>query len=270
MSNVSLNIHASRHQVAERGEGVMKITIIGIDCATDPKRVGLACGYVENQQAKVVDVKVGSSKESNLDLIRSWLDRTTTTLIALDAPLGWPKKLGETLVTHRAGEKVEVDPNDLFRRNTDKFVKCKIGKQPLDVGADRIARTARAALELLGNIRKDTDPPIPLAWQPPTQPGIYAIEVYPAATLKALGIEVPGYKQKDNRQGRQRLLHLLEAQIGLPDDTSQMADNDNVLDAAVCVLAGVDFLSGKAMGPNESEKTCVAQEGWIWVRPRNT
>jgi predicted RNase H-like nuclease len=174
----------------------MKITIIGIDCATKPKRVGLACGYYEDQQAKVVEVKVGLSKDANLESIRSWLEPNTPTLIALDAPLGWPKKLGETLMTHRAGQKVEADPNDLFRRKTDKVVKCKINKQPLDVGADRIARTARAALELLGDIRINTDPPIPLAWQPPTQPGIYAIEVYPAATLKALGIEVRGYKKK--------------------------------------------------------------------------
>jgi predicted RNase H-like nuclease len=244
----------------------MKITIIGIDCATKPKRVGLACGYYEDQQAMVVEVKVGLSEEANLDSIRSWLEPTTPTLIALDAPLGWPKKLGETLATHRAGQPVKDKANDLFHRKTDNVVKCKIGKQPLEVGADRIARTAVSALELLGNIRKVADQPIPLVWQAPTQPGIYAIEVYPAATLKALGIEVRGYKKKDNRQGRQRLLLSLGAYIGLPDDTSFMVENDNALDAVVCVLAGADFLRGDVIEPREDEKDLAEKEGWIWVR----
>jgi predicted RNase H-like nuclease len=142
----------------------MKITIIGIDCATEPRRVGLACGYYEDEQAKIVEVKLGLKTESILDSIRSWLVQTPYILIALDAPLGWPKKLGETLVTHRAGQPVDGEADDLFRRRTDKVVKCKIGKQPLDVGADRIARTARAALELLAKVRKVVDKPIPLAW----------------------------------------------------------------------------------------------------------
>jgi hypothetical protein len=62
------------------------------------------------------------------------------------------------------------------------------------------------------------------------------------------------------------LIQSLGAHIGLPDDTSLMAENDDVLDAAVCVLAGADFLSGKAMEPDEEEKKYAEQEGWIWVR----
>ena len=53
---------------------------------------------------------------------------------------------------------------------------------------------------------------------------------------------------------------------GLPADTSTMEDNDNVLDAALCVLAAVDFLRGDAMEPEDQPKAW--KEGWIWVREK--
>ena len=42
-------------------------------------------------------------------------------------------------------------------------VRDRIGKQSLDVGADRIARTAHAALQLLHELRGRLGKPIPLA-----------------------------------------------------------------------------------------------------------
>ncbi len=86
--------------------------------------------------------------------------------LALDAPLGWPAVLGETLGPHIAGESLDGTPNELFRRQTDHFIKAVIGRQPLDVGADRIARTAHAALGLLEQLRQLTGQPVPLAWTP--------------------------------------------------------------------------------------------------------
>jgi hypothetical protein len=63
-------------------------------------------------------------------------------LDAIDAPLGWPKPLAETLIDHRAGMPIETPANAMFRRTTDLFIQRKLKKTPLDVGADRIARTA--------------------------------------------------------------------------------------------------------------------------------
>jgi hypothetical protein len=63
-------------------------------------------------------------------------------LDAIDAPLGWPKPLAETLIDHRAGLPIETPANAMFRRTTDLFIQRKLKKTPLDVGADRIARTA--------------------------------------------------------------------------------------------------------------------------------
>ena len=39
----------------------------------------------------------------------------------------------------------------------------------------------------------------------------------------------------------------------------------DVLDAAVCVLAGADFLAGRALGP-EAMSARIRREGWIWIR----
>src|SRR5437016_7332440 len=41
----------------------------------------------------------------------------------------------------------------MFRRVTDDVIYERLGKRPLDVGADRIARTAHAALRFLEELR---------------------------------------------------------------------------------------------------------------------
>lgn len=56
--------------------------------------------------------------------------------------MGWPANMGQVLYNHNTGQLIDVHSNDLFRRETDKFIKKNLRKQPLDVGADRIARTA--------------------------------------------------------------------------------------------------------------------------------
>jgi hypothetical protein len=183
---------------------------------------------------------------------------------ALDAPLGWPADLGRSLHSHKAGAPLQLGPNILFRRETDRVVKASIGKQPLDVGADRIARTAHAALDLLYELRKRTGEAIPLAWTPDIGPGTHAIEVYPGATFAAYGVDTAGYKRKDGHAERRALLTFLSEHMRMPIDLKLMVDNDDALDAAVCVLAGVDFLNGRAAPPGDLGT--AKKEGWIWVR----
>ena len=93
----------------------------------------------------------------------------------------------KVLQRHWAGTALGVDSNALFRRETDRFIRDKLGKQSFDVGADRIAWTAHSALTLLSALRERLHAPIPLAWSPRIC-GLCAIEVYPAATLKAHAI----------------------------------------------------------------------------------
>jgi predicted RNase H-like nuclease len=237
---------------------------MGVDCATQAKRVGLALGHYEDGAACIEQVLVGSMVDSIGQTVADWTRRTSSTLIALDAPLGWPADLGRTLHEHEAGAPIEPEANRIFRRRTDREVKQTVGKQPLDVGADRIARTAYAALKFLHRLRAHTGEVIPLAWDPRIGAGVHAIEVYPGATLAAYRIESSGYKREEGHAPRQAILRFLQTHMHLPEDLSLMELNDDALDAALCVLAGVDFLRGEVFKP--TDVMLARKEGWIWVR----
>ena len=172
----------------------MKRAIIGVDCAVDERRIGLALGRLSEGALEILQVDTPTRDRSAVEIIAGWIADDAPTLLALDAPLGWPADLGEALSRHAAGRPVGGEANRLFRRETDRSVKERICKQPLDVGADRIARTAHATLDLLDEVRRKTGHAIPLAWYPTQKEGPSAIEVYPAATLSAYGLPHSRYK----------------------------------------------------------------------------
>ena len=169
----------------------MDVTLIGVDCATDPGKVGLALGIWQDHRAQIVEARLGDRAKPLAQTIAGWIPVGRPTLIAMDAPLGWPAKMGQALLSHTAGDPIEVCRDDLFRRTTDRVVQRRLGRRPLDVGADRIARTAHAALQLLQELRAIAEHPIPLAWDRRAK-SISAIEVYPAATLTAYDIQASG------------------------------------------------------------------------------
>lgn len=245
--------------------------IIGVDCAVDDKNVGLAKGSIYNSKLVIDEVATGGGNRSVKDQIIRWLPEEQPVLLALDAPLGWPASLPAELSTHFAGERLSATPNEMFSRMTDRVVHNTIGKKPLDVGADRIARTAHAALALLQNLRERTGQRIPMAWDPDEATRVQAIEVYPAATLASLKINAHGYKKTEGNAGRRELLKKLENGIGemvieVPHD--QIIKSPHMLDAIICVLAAYDFLTGKCFSPADvgvAEEN-AKKEGWIWVR----
>lgn len=242
------------------------ITIIGIDCATQPQKTGLALGMWDGTAVSLHTLTLGQRTHTLAQIIASWLPANQPTLLAIDAPLGWPADLGEQLISHQAGDPLPVPPNTLFRRATDRHIWQRTGKLPLDVGADRIARTAHAALALLTDLRQLTGQPIPLAWQPENLPTLSAIEVYPAGTLKmAFAPErVPSYKGSEGGNGRSAILNKIKPEMILPPETGLLQQNDDALDAALCVLAGADFLQGRAEPPTNWPQ--AKKEGWIWTR----
>jgi predicted RNase H-like nuclease len=229
----------------------MTICIIGIDCATQANKVGLARGFVKKNSLIIDKVLKPRSKESVSDIVTNWIIPEIKTLLAIDAPLGWPKSLGEELIHHSAGNSLNTESNRLFRRDTDKFIKEHVGKQSLDVGADRIARTAHAALKILSEVSEDINCEIPLAWNAELNSNISVIEVYPAATLKMCGYRSDGYKKKENIEQRKEILKAISKDVTFNLDTSLMVEDDDVLDAAICVLSGFYFASNQCFEPED-------------------
>jgi hypothetical protein len=50
----------------------------------------------------------------------------------------------------------------------------------------------------------------------------------------------------------------------LPTDQHLFENDVDILDAVLCVLAGVDFLKGEVLFPKDM--ALARKEGWIWVR----
>ena len=251
------------------------LTVIGIDCAAQPKNVGIALGRRSQGATRVEMVYSGKRMgwdglvERTAGLIEK--EASSSTLLALDAPLGWPQELAETLPAHFAGKAPRPTANEMFRRRTDGVVKEKLNKQPLDVGADKIARATHAALEFLGSLREATGLAVPLAWSPGHATGVSAIEVYPAATLIAYGL-LPSlsYKKstKESKNERRKLVDGLDGIVELDKAArDEMVARHDLLDAAVCVIAGADFAEGNVVTPTSEEIDRAKREGWIWFKP---
>ncbi len=245
-------------------------TLVGIDCATVDAKIGLAMAVLRNGCLHVREATLCGRERLASSVIGGWLsDRTGPALLAIDAPLGWPKPLAETLMKHRAGEAINTSANAMFRRTTDIFIHRELGKTPLDVGADRIARTAHAALRLLGVVRARLGLPIPLAWAPNDVADVTAIEVYPAATLIAHRLRSTGYKQRKQLAARREIVAELRRWLVIPETITDLGQSPDLVDAAVCLVAGNDFLQGRAMSPGEEDQALIRREGWIWASKRD-
>ena len=239
--------------------------VVGVDCATQEERTGLAYGELDARgELELKRVTLGTAGESAAATVAGWIDGAQRYVVALDAPLGWPQALADALSDHRAGELIDTEAERLFRRDTDRFVQAQLGKLPLEVGADRIARTARAALALLQEIRSATRTPLPLAWEPGCASG--AIEVYPAATLLSRGISPAGYKGDSaaGRKTRAAIFERLRPELRTSISGELVAEDDNLLDALVGAVAAADFARGVALPPPERAR--AEREGWIWFR----
>jgi predicted nuclease with RNAse H fold len=242
----------------------MNVQVIGIDCATVEKKIGVALGMVTPTGTILSEARCCSAEETAVALVADWLQSEPRQrgLLAIDAPLGWPRDLSSALIEHRAGEPILVDPNSLFRRATDRFVCKTLKKIPLEIGADKIARTAHSALKFLADLRQRLGTAIPLAWTPDWQ-GLAAIEVYPAATLIAHKIRASNYKKPGQIAERTGMVDELRSRMALPASCDAIVRSADALDAAVCVLAAADFVRGSVHKPLDD--SLARREGWIWV-----
>ena|SRR5436190_10667739 len=245
----------------------MSHVVIGVDCAVQPADVGLARVRGELGSWHLEAVFRASAKRIPEQIVAEWIHAgSDPVLLALDAPLGWPVAMSESLGRHRAGSGIASEANDLFRRATDRFVARSFRKTPLDVGADRIARTTHWAVNFLDRLRHRLGVSIPLAWELPLSDSVSAIEVYPAATLLAHGGELAGYKAAGGASERSELYEMLQKHFTCSEECTAAKKSPHLIDAAICALAGTDFIDGKAVAPED--RGLAEREGWIWARPR--
>lgn len=242
------------------------MVIIGIDCATKEANTGLALGSVEDERISIIEITTGSKGRTSVDIISNWLSNNQPALLAFDAPLGWPIDLSKHLVNHVAGQLLRLDAELLFSRETDRVVHNTLKKKPFEVGANYIARTAHSALKLLNDLQQKNGQQIPLAWETDEIKGTSAIEVYPAATLKARRLKGPSKKDKRAENKRSDLLMHLDIGIASKNNRDKIIGNSDAFDAVICVLAASDFLLGKCISIPGDKIERVRKEGWIWVK----
>jgi Protein of unknown function (DUF429) len=229
-----------------------ELHIVGVDCATEPRKTGLALGIFDGTRVTVTAAQCASKNLGAAQMAPNWIGKDCTALIAVDAPLGWPAALSEAIGQHQAGDPLEHLANAMFRRLTDDAICARLRKRSLDVGADRIARTAHSALQFLKELRTILNEPIPLAWSSNWGSRVAAIEVYPAATRKAHSAPT-GPAWFDSLPSAMTLR--MEA----------LPKSKDAQDAILCVLTATDFLLGRTVSPTEQEMSRAKREGWIWA-----
>jgi predicted RNase H-like nuclease len=101
------------------------------------------------------------------------------------------------------------------------------------------------------------------AWTRADVSPVAAIEVYPAATLVAHWIRSTGYKKPDQTEERREIVAALRRKLTIGESVPDLAISADLVDAAVCVLAGDDFIAGRAMNPEN--RGLAEREGWIWT-----
>lgn len=87
--------------------------IIGIDCATQPKKMGLARAARLQSGYRVTELMVCDGDRHPVEVVAEWIGGEETVLLALDAPPGWAVSLGRELAKHAAGHPIVV-PGELL------------------------------------------------------------------------------------------------------------------------------------------------------------
>ncbi|MEX2444795.1 MAG: DUF429 domain-containing protein [Alkalispirochaeta sp.] len=206
---------------ADGGEGT--VLIIGWDAAVDPGNTALSlvkCAGIGSGSPPTLWVEahvVPRDDEELVATVSDWSYGDTPTLLCVDSPLGWPERLAAVLAEHVAGAGVPSTANGLFRRMTDIDVRRRVGKTPLDVGADRIARTALATLNAIEAVRGRGARSITMAGdiRDPRRHRhqILLLETYPAGWFASEEITVRGYRPSAAREQRRALLEEIERRL---------------------------------------------------------
>lgn len=280
------------------------VRIIGIDCAADPKNIAAASARQVGAQLIVDRLFFGKNgpadtRTERINHLATYITEQMTnerpTILALDAPLGWPVAMRKALADGTAGsvagipECAREDARLMFRRATDLFVANKTGKTPQSVGASWVASLTHTALRLLHMIaekcqeRSISMSTAPLDRRDSLRKDVQIIEVYPALagplflrgpscfeSWTAVGDELNAFRKERWDTIAERLRRRLQtdcADWSLDVKTDQRL-RDHGLDAILCAWTAWRFLQGECVSPPTAERDIrdehLAREGWIW------
>lgn len=243
--------------------------VAGVDLAAEADRTGLAIlrvGELEplDAQMTIDELLLGADDHAIRNAVTQ-ADRT-----GIDVPLGWPQRFVEFVSDHASGKLTAPKTTDrewrrgLALRETDRSVQRRTGVWPLSVATERIAYAAMRWAGLEARLRAEG---VPIARD--GSGSVY--EVYPAAALKAWGLQHRGYKGQKNSEVRRQLVEDLAAKFpnlewnGYRD---LCVADDNALDAVLAAIIALAAYLGRCEPAPAGLKSSARREGWIWI-PRN-
>jgi hypothetical protein len=241
------------------------IRALGIDLAAQPKTTGAVFIRPSGDSQWTAKELDGLATDDRLvDAVRS------VDVVGIDAPLGWPTAFVVAVSAHASmgAWPGEVDRSALTHRETDRRVRELTRQSPLSVSADKLGITAmRCAL-----LQRRWADEVWLHAAPRDGSGTL-VEAYPAAALRAWGIDIIGYKggSGDKAQlGRDTRAAIVEA-IGVATNrwlditsiTDRCVASDHVLDGLVSALVAI--AARMAMTETPSNRSAALTEGWIHI-----
>ena len=241
------------------------IRVLGIDLAAQPDKTGAV--FIEPSRAgrwKARELDGPATDDRLVDAVRS------VDVVGVDAPLGWPTAFVAALAAHASMRAWpgEVDRSALTHRETDRRVRELTGQSPLSVSADKLGVTAmRCALLQRRWAAEIWRRPAPRDGSGPL------VEAYPAAALRAWGIDIIGYKGSSGdkahsgRRARSTIVAAVGAATGRWLDLAVIEDrceaSDHVLDGLVSALVAIACRSSMTETP--IGHNVALTEGWIHI-----
>ncbi|HRE80779.1 MAG TPA: DUF429 domain-containing protein [Opitutaceae bacterium] len=177
-------------------------------------------------------------------------------VVGIDAPFGWPVEFVNA-VNNWPHETWSREARDRLRfRETDRFVHQQQNVWPLSVSTDIISLPAMRAMSLLrrhGVADRSGD-------------GRF-FEVYPAASLRAWGMNSRGYKETKSITStslRRKMINALhDALPALDFSDSAFIANPDAFDALIASLTARCAATGYTLGPSDTQRPLAQREGWI-------
>jgi hypothetical protein len=256
---------------------------LGIDLASQPKKTGFCAIRWGEPAPQLIRLDRGAVEGTGLNdkflatTIRGRLDLgfdgATATKVAIDAPFGWPDPFVKALQVNQNGGSWPLgidEPRAPFeRRETDRFIKEKTGKNPLSVSTDRIAYPAMRCAVILGDVASALGP------KAVARDGSGLVcEVYPDPALRywtkgerASLAARETYKGPAAAKRRSQLASIIASRVELDDPDRLLrrcSGEDDFLDALVCALvARAAELNLTLLPLNRKSAQLARREGWV-------